>query len=50
MKNRFDFWLGTGIVAGLAAGVVMKNTSAGIALGIITGFLLALLQTNYAKK
>lgn len=50
MKEKFGFWLLLGIGSGILLGVAMKNFSAGIGLGSITGFLLALVQTNYANK
>jgi hypothetical protein len=50
MKKKFGFWFCIGMGAGTSLGVSAKNLPAGIALGIITGLLLALVQTSFAKN
>jgi hypothetical protein len=50
MKKSFGFWLSIGMGTGVSIGIAMKEIPGGITFGIITGFLLALVQTSSPKN
>lgn len=49
MKTLFIIKAIPGFAGGVYAGLVMKNIPAGIALGMVAGLLLALVQTSTEK-
>ncbi len=46
MKEKFGYWFSIGTIAGILLGIAMKHLAAGFTLGIITGLLLALVQSS----
>jgi membrane protein insertase Oxa1/YidC/SpoIIIJ len=50
MKRKFGYWFSLAFGAGAFLGICVSNLPAGMALGFISGLLLALVQTSFIKN